>query len=264
MSTLALLQIEINEFANAEENLRLCLKHFELQKDKLGIGAIYGILGALKFKSGDYKESYEYYNKAYEIYEELNQHNEEIICLIGMGNSLIKLEELDKACDIFLECSAKCSDTNDIYHLLDCLGNLLHIHEIQENWDVVKELYKKTLEAFTKMKDFKGIIVANFNLGILERKENNYQKALTYFENGTHRARESNYSELIIKGLSYIGEAQFYLGNLNSAKKKYIEALLIAKKVNVKNAIIQIKVILNSFGLNDQQIEKELNEFKKA
>jgi tetratricopeptide (TPR) repeat protein len=181
-----------------------------------------------------------------------------------MGNSLIKLKQLDKASDIFLECSAKCSNIDDIYHLLDCLGNLIHIHEIQENWDVVKELYKKTLEAFTEMKDFKGIIVANFNLGILERKENNYQRALRYFDNGTHRARESNYSELIIKGLSYIGEAQFYLGNLNSAKKNYIEALLIAKKVNAKNAIIQIKVILNSFGLNDQQIEKELNEFKKT
>ncbi|MEJ2293541.1 MAG: tetratricopeptide repeat protein [Candidatus Lokiarchaeota archaeon] len=174
------------------------------------------------------------------------------------------MKQLDKASDIFLECSAKCSNIDDIYHLLDCLGNLIHIHEIQENWDVVKELYKKTLEAFTEMKDFKGIIVANFNLGILERKENNYQRALRYFDNGTHRARESNYSELIIKGLSYIGEAQFYLGNLNSAKKNYIEALLIAKKVNAKNAIIQIKVILNSFGLNDQQIEKELNEFKKT
>lgn len=240
------------------------MKHFELQKDSLGKAATYGILGVLKFKSGDYKASYENYSKAYEIYKDLNQYNEEIICLIGMGNALIKLEKLDEACDIFLECSAKCSDTNDIYHLLDCLGNLIHIHETQQNWDVVKELYKKTLEAFEKMKDFKGIIISNFNLGLLEKKENNYQKAFTYFEKGTQGAKESNYSELIIKGLSYIGEALFYLGNIKSAKQNYLEALYIAKKVNAKNAIIQIKVILNSFGLNEYQIDNELKELENS
>ena len=240
------------------------MKHFELQRDRLGKAAVYGILGVLKFKSGDYEASYEHYSKAYEIYKYLNQNNEEIICLLGIGNALIKLEKLDEACDLFLECSAKCSDTNDIYHLLDCLGNLVHIHEIQQNWDVVKELYKKTLEAFEKLKDFKGIIISNFNLGILEKQENNYQKALTYFERGTQRAKQSNYSELIIKGLSYIGEALFYLGNIKSAKKNYLEALRIAEKVNAKNATIQIMVILKSFGLNEHQIENELKEFENS
>ena len=261
LSTLALLQIEIDEFVDAEKNLKTCLQHFRLQKDRLGIAAVYGILGVLMFKSGNFETSYDYYNQTYEIYKELNQYKEEIVSLIGMGNALIKLEKLDEACDIFLECSAKCSDRNDIYTLLDCLGNLIHIHETQENWDVVKELYKKTLEAFEKMKDYKGIIISNFNLGILEKKENNYQNALCYFEKGTQRARESNYSELLIKGLSYIGEALFYLGNIKFAKQNYIEALYIADKLNAENAIIQIKVILNSFGLNEQQIEKELNEF---
>jgi len=264
LSNLALLQIEINEITDAEENLQLCLKHFILQKDNLGKAAVFGILGVLKFKSSDYKASYEYYNKAYEIYNDLNQHKEEIICLTGIGNALIKLEKLDEACDIFLECSAKCSDRNDIYNLLECLGNLIHIHEIQENWDVVKELYKKTLEAFEKMRDFKGIIVSNFNLGILEKKENNFQKALSYFEKGTQRARESNYIELIIKGLSYIGEVLFYLGNIKSAKEKYVEALYIAEKLKAKNAIIQIKVILKSFGLDERHIKNELRELEKT
>lgn len=260
LSTIALLQIEIDEFDNAEENLKLCLNHFEVEKDNLGKAAVYGILGVLKFQSGDYSSSYKYYNHAYDIYNDLNQFKEEIVCLMGMGNALIKLENLDKACDIFLECSSLCSERNDLFNLLDCLGNLIYIHETKEDWDVVKELYKKSLEAFKKMKDYKGIIVSNFNLGILEKKKNAYQKALIYFEKGTQRAKQSNYSELTIKGLSYIGEALFYLGNIKSAKQKYVEALYIANTINAKNAIIQIKVILNSFGLNEKQIEEELNE----
>ena len=260
LTNLALLQIEINEFVDAEKNLQECLKHFKLQKDPLGKAAVYGLLGVVFFKSKEYDDSIESYNIAYKIYKELNQHKEEIICLIGMGNALIKLNEWDKACDIFLECCTICSKSDDIYNLLDCLGNLIHIHEMRENWDVVKELYKKTLEAFEELRDFRGIITSNFNLGILEKKENNYQKALNYFEKGTQRAKESNYSEMIIKGLSYIGEVLFYLGNIKSAKNYYIEALKIAKEVNAKNAIIQINVLLNSFGLNDEQINKELNK----
>jgi len=260
LSSLALLQIETNEFSDAEENLKMCLKYFTIQKDNLGKAAIYGILGTLKFKSGFYKESIKNYNKAYETYKELNQYNEEITCLIGIGNAFLKLNQLDEACDIFLECSAKCSDNNDIYNLLDCLGSLILIHEKQEKWDVVKELYKKSLEAFQKLKDYKGIIISNFNLGILEKKENNLKRALYYFEEGTNRAKESNYVEFIIKGLSYTGEIMFYLGNIKSAKDIYVEALYIAKNVNAKNAILQIKIVLNSFGLNEEQIEKELSK----
>ena len=71
---------------------------------------------------------------------------------------------------------------------------------------------------------------------------------------------ESNYAELIIKGLSYTGEIMFYLGNVKSAKDIYVEALYIAKNINAKNAILQIKIVLNSFGLNEEQIEKELSK----
>ncbi|MFX1417726.1 MAG: tetratricopeptide repeat protein [Promethearchaeota archaeon] len=263
LSDIALIQLELEEYNESEENYLVCLKHFKKQKDRLGQAAVYGVLGALYFKEGVFQKSTNCYEKAYNIYKDLNQIQEQIACLIGLGNNYIKLNKLDEACDIFLDCSAICSDNNDIYNLLDCLGNLIHIHETIEKWDIVFELYKKTLKAFKQINDNKGIITSYFNLGILQKKANDLEEALKYFKKGTNVAIDANYTELIIKGLGYVGEILFYIGEYKEAKNQFIKALNIATKIQAKNAIIQIRILLNSLGMNDRAIFKELSESEK-
>ena len=266
LSNLAFLQLEIGDYEDAEKNFQICLKHFKKQLDRLGQAAVYGVLGTLYFKENKFDESILNFSSAYEIYKELNQFQEQITCLKGIGNSLIKLNHLDDACDKFLDCSAICSDNNDMYNLLDCIANLIFIHETQEKWDIVFELYKKSLEAFEKIKDVKGIIVSYFNMGILKKKSNKLDDALNYFKQGTNRAIDSNYTELILKGLSYVAENLFYMGKLKEAKNEYIKALNLAEKINAKNSIIQLRVLLKSLGLSEQDIQNELkvcNESKK-
>ena len=263
LSNLALLQIEIEDYIEAENNIIVCLNHFKIQRDRLGQAAVFGVLGVLYFKKKKYEKSIEYYNEALKIYKELNQIQEEITCLKGIGTNYLKLNKNEEASDLFLDCSALCSDNDDIYNLLDCLGNLIYIYEKEENWDVLKELYQKSLESFKQLKDNKGIIVTSFNLGILQKREKKFNEALNYFKKSLALAYESNYPELIIKGLSYIGEIFFLLGQIGKAKEKFINALLLAKEVKAKNAIIQLKILLKSLGLNDKDIEEELKGSNK-
>ncbi len=263
LSNLALLQIEIEDYIEAENNIIVCLNHFKIQRDRLGQAAVFGVLGVLYFKKKKYEKSIEYYNEALKIYKELNQIQEEITCLKGIGSNYLKLNKNEEASDLFLDCSALCSDNDDIYNLLDCLGNLIYIYEKEENWDVLKELYQKSLESFKQLKDNKGIIVTSFNLGILQKREKKFNEALNYFKKGIPLAYESNYPELIIKGLSYIGEIFFLLGQIGKAKDEFIRALLLAKEVKAKNAIIQLKILLKSLGLKDKDIEEELKGSNK-
>lgn len=260
---MAFLQLEAEQYEESEKNFLICLKHFEKQLDRLGRAAVLGVLGTLYFKKGDYQKSIDNYKSASEIYKELNQVEELIACLKGIGNNYIKLNRLDEACDVFLDCSSISSEKNDIYSFLDCLGNLIFIHELQEKWDVVFDLYKKTLKAFKELKDNQGIIVSYYNLGILQKKFNNNDGALKYFKKGTKLAIDSNYAELIIKGLSYVAEILFYLGKIKDAKNELIKALYLATKIKAKNATLQIKVLLKSFALSDEDIEKELEEYKQ-
>ncbi|MFX1599010.1 MAG: tetratricopeptide repeat protein [Promethearchaeota archaeon] len=264
LSDIALIQLQLEKFGESEKNYLICLKHFKKQKDRLGQAAVYGMLGTLYFKKGDYQKSTDSYEKANKIYEELKQIQEQITCLIGIGNNCIKLSKFDDACDIFLNCSAICSDNNDIYNLLDCLGNLIYIHEQQKKWDVVFELYKKTLKAFKQIKDDKGMITSYFNLGILQKSNNDLNKALRYFKKGTNVAINGNYSELIIRGLSYVAETLFYLGRIKDAKNQYLRALHIAKKIKADNAILQLKVLLHSLGMQNKNITQELDEYERT
>ena len=261
LSNIALIQLQLELLKESEKNYLLCLKYFQRQKDGLGQADVYGVLGTLYYKMGDYQKSIEFYENAFDIYDELKQIEEQITCLKGIGNSFIKLNQYDEACETFLECSAICSDNNDIYNLLDCLGNLITIYETQENWDIVYELYKKTLKAFQEIHDIKGIITSYFNLGIIKKKESDFNEAIINFKKGTNTAIDSGYTELILKGLGYIGEVMVYQSRMNEAKEVYIKALSIANEVRAKNAILQIKILLNSLGLSEHEINKELKNY---
>ncbi len=263
LSDIALIQLQLEDFKDSEKNYKICLNHFIKQKDRLGQAAVHGVLGTLYFKENEYHRSIKSYKKAYDIYNELKQIQEQITCLKGIGNNYLKLNQFDEACDTFLDCSALCSDNNDIYNLLDCLGNLIYIHEKIEKWDVVFELYKKTLKAFKEINDNKGMITSYFNLGILQKKEYNLEDALLHFKKGTNIAINANYVESIIRGLGYVGEVLFYIGRIKEAKNQFLRALHIAKKIGAKNAITQIKVLLKSLGLQEKNINEELNEYEE-
>jgi tetratricopeptide (TPR) repeat protein len=260
LSDIALIQLQLERYDESEENYMTCLVHFEKQKDRLGQAAVFGVLGTLFFQKSDFSKSIEFYKKAFNIYKDLNQIQEQITSLKGIGSSYIKQNKFEDACDVFLECSAICSEHNDIYNFLDCLGNLIYIHEHTKQWDVVFELYKKTLKAFKEISDNKVIITSYFNVGILEKKDNNLGEALRYFKKGTNKAVDSNYAELIMKGLSYVGETFFYLGQKNEAKDQFIKALHISKQIKAENAEIQLHVLLQSLGLQEKQILEELKK----
>jgi len=263
LSDIALIQLQLELFEESEKNYLLCLKYFQLLKDRLGQASVYGLLGTLFLKKKAFEKSIENYESANEIYIELKQIPEQFTCLKGIGAALLKLDRLDQASDIFFKCSALASDNNDIYSVLDCLEKLISIYEKQEDWDVVYELYGKTLESFSKLKDNQGMIISHFNLGIIKRNQGDYEEALYQFKMGTNLSIESNFVELIIKGLSYVGECLFYQGRMNESKNQYISALHLAEQVKSKNAILQIQILLKSFGMSDKDIEADLELYRK-
>lgn len=254
LSDVALIQLQLEEYSKSEENYLVCLTYFTKLDDKLGQAAVYGVLGTLNYKKNEFLKSIGFYEKAFGINKKMNQIQEQITCLKGIGNSYIKLHKWDDACNTLLNCSTLCSDNGDIYNLLDCLGNLIYIYEINEEWDIIFELYKKTLKVFKEIKDAKGVITSYFNLGIIEKKKDKLEEAVRYFKKGTNIAIESNYVESIIRGLSYVGEALFYLRRRREAKDQFLKALRIANKIKADNAIIQLNVLLKSLGLTNDEL----------
>ena len=48
---------------------------------------------------------------------------------------------------------------------------------------------------------------------------------------------------------------------MHEAKETYIKALSIAEEIKAKNSILQIRVLLNSLGLNEEEINRELTMY---
>ena len=120
------------------------------------------------------------------------------------------------------------------------------------------------MQAFKKLNDAKGIITSYYNLGIIRKRNNDMREALRYFKKGTNMAIDSNYAELIIKGLGYVGESLFHLGEIKEAKNQFIKALHLANKINAENAKAQLRILLQSLGLTDKQIMDELKRYEES
>ena len=260
---LALLQSENHQFDESIKNLEECLKYYETNPNNLGKSSIFGSLGVVCYLNEDYIKSQKNYHSALELYEKLNLKHEQIVCMKSIGLNLLKLNKLNEAVNILLECAELSSKEKKIEDFLDCISNLVQIYEIQKKWDVMIELYQKGLKAFEKLNDIKGIINSHFNLGILYKKLNQYFEALNHFKKGTNLANEGNYAESIIKGTSLIGEIYVKQNQIKKATKEFIKSLSVAKRIKANNAEAQLKILLNSMGLNNSQINIMLNEYER-
>ncbi len=260
---LALLQSENHQFDESIKNLEECLKYYETNPDNLGKSSIFGSLGVIYYLKEDYSNSLQNYRSALNLYKKLNQKYEQIVCMKSIGLNLMKLNKLDKAVDTFLECAELSSKEKKIEDFLDCISNLVQIYEPQKKWDVMIELYQKGLKAFEKLNDIKGIINSHFNLGILYKKSNQYFEALNHFKKGTNLANDIIYAESIIKGTSLIGEIYVKQNQIKKATKEFIKSLSVAKRIKANNAEAQLKILLNSMGLNNSQINIMLNEYER-
>jgi tetratricopeptide (TPR) repeat protein len=259
---LALFQANYDKFDEALQNLKICLKYFEESADNFGIGLVYGSMGVIYYLSKDYPKSLYSYKEACQISERLFQKREQIVCLKGIGLNLMKLNELDEAVDVFLNCAEFSSKENRLEDFLDSISNIIQIYEVQEKWDVMIELYLKALEAFEQLQDVRAIINTHFNLGILYNKLEMYDEALSHFKKGTNIANEANIVESIIKGLSLVGEVYVRQNKLKKATQEFIKSLSVAKKVSANNAIEQLKILLNAIGLNNEEINIMLQKYE--
>ena len=79
LSDIALIQLQLELYDESEKNYLLCLKYFQLQKDRLGQASVYGLLGTLFLKKNEFKNAIENYKKSNEINVQLNQVAEPLI-----------------------------------------------------------------------------------------------------------------------------------------------------------------------------------------
>jgi len=226
--------IEAKKFAYELLELKL------LQKDKESLAKVYNLLGNALYNLSDFSNSLEYYTKALDINQEIN--NKEAI---GINYGNLGRVYKDFFSDYFkaLEFYSKALQINQE------IGNKQGISRHYTNIGIVYlELsdFNKALEYFSKallideeIENKEGIGSNLVNIGIVCYNINEDEKALEYFKNSLVFLEEIGHKNFYSNALMNIGNAYSKLSDYKKSLEYHTYSLQIKEEIGNKAGISQ-------------------------
>ncbi len=136
------------------------------------------------------------------------------------------------------------------------LNQLSLYYMINSEFEKSKDHSREAIECFTLLKDERGVANANYNIGSVHYKTNNYHIGLTYLIKALKVYRKHNDLYNQSKVEKAVGSIYEYIGDTYNAFKSYKSSILAARKIS--NLNLESNVYNNLSGL---LLKKKLNKF---
>ena len=263
-------------YKEARFELDRAANHFEQVIDFQGIIKVYGNLGNLYFRQGDYEKATDYFKQSIRFSLENDRGiNPQIVSNLGLtymnlGNFKegVRVQE-----DALLLCEKnndsvgmsilsvnlgivliEKGDKNDALNRLEqglklaqklgnqqltsiALGCIGNIYLLKGEYEKAEKHLIQDLEITEALGDRQGIAIASELMGRLYAVKGNIIESLTYLEVSLSLCRSLNYQKGIAKALIGLGDVQFSQQELQSALRYFSEAVYIAQKINNKGIL---------------------------
>ncbi|AEL25619.1 Tetratricopeptide TPR_1 repeat-containing protein [Cyclobacterium marinum DSM 745] len=293
LNNLGILQLEKNEFENAEKSFQeALLLYMELSKENpqtflVHVGTSLNNLGNLQRDSNKLDNAEISYQNALEIYRKLAATNPQIF-LANIGDTLNNLGilqrvkiQLDKAGITYEEALkirrklAKDNPKTFLAGVATTLNNLGNLQRDNYKFDKAEISLLEALEVYRKLAKenpqtfLKSVSDTLINLGNLQRLKNEYDKAEKFYEKALEIYRklaESNPQTYLLynaNALNNLGNLQRIKKDYNMAEKSLHEALKIYREldeVNPQIFLANIAITLNNLGI----LKSDKKNFKNA
>jgi signal transduction histidine kinase/TPR repeat protein len=189
----------------------------ELNDTKKIVGCLNNI-GNINRIRARYSEALKSFNLALEYLSKNESNRLKAITLINMSNIYINLKEHDKAIENYQKAAELLKDI-DKYSYAASLSNIALIYDEQGKFEQAVELLNIALEIYLSQNSINYIIGVYNNLGSINLKQKNYEKALFYFKEA--EKLNPNFDSKFSANYTYFGLAKidFIKGDYNSALK---------------------------------------------
>lgn len=175
-------------------------------------------LGVIRRKTGEFKQAREFYDMALEIATEIE--SQKILARVYNNiGYLLKLEsQYSEAIQYFyssLEMSKKLGDAKGLASRYSNIGDIYDLYI--KDFETALDFHKKSLSIRDSLNDYRGICISLRNLGSLEIRRENNEKALEYLTRGLELADSINYKTLIASIHYQIANLYKNTGDLDKA-----------------------------------------------
>ena len=199
---------------------------------KKGLALSLKNIGIGYYQQGQYSNAISHWEEAMVVYDSLGDKVGVSNMLNNEGSVYFNQGDDAKALDLYLKSLKIAENIDDTLRIVTALYNIGAVYSNKKlTYDKAKKYYLRALPLAVKIKDNYSIGNITVNLGEIYFKEEDYNTALTYFEQSLVAYAGS---ENVPYSLNNIGQVYEKRKDYNNAIKKHQEAYEISKELDAK------------------------------
>ena len=213
-------------------------------------------MGIVVMDQGNYTLAMEYYNKAKDIFLELDDIRGVSNCYTNIGIIYGELGKLQNSLEAYFKSQAELEKIGDKVGIARNYNNIGIIYSDMGNYDKALEFYLKSLKIKEELGDKRGIAQSYNNIGILHKDHGNNEKSIEYYQKSLDLSEEIGDYLSASDALNNLGNVYSDLGtiakkkgNENESDKNYEKSIeYFLKALKIRNELSDIKGIAHSYG----------------
>ncbi len=251
-----------------EEAASYCFEAISIFKeldDKINEAETCYYVGANFFYLSDYDTSIKYYNKCFDINNEINYEPGMANGLNGLGTVYYTIEQNDKALDVLTRSQKLCEKNNTVDVLARVLDGLGETYYNLKDYDKALKYYKECIPLANKLGGFKQVeAFAHDGLGRTYTGKKEFEKAFEQYNLSLDIRREIGFKVGEATTLFNIGNLFIQKGDLEKAISFLEQSHELSLKVNSKEGIYKSSEKLAEIYERSKRFEDAIKFFKIA
>lgn len=257
LNNIGIVYKNLSNFNKALEYFLRSLQIYQELDYKMGTANVLGNMGIIYGDLTNYDKALESHLQALDIYEELADENGIAVALGNIGSIYDGLRNYEMALDYYLRALEIEERIGEKFGYAGSLNNIGVIYDEIKKYEEAIEYYDRALNMYREIGDVSGMADTSNNLGVTYQNMNNLKKALEYLLISLESYRELGEIKGIAAALTNVGTVYYKLRNYKKSEQYLIEGLELAKKIEIRDLIIEIYQ-----RLSDVKVAQ--NDFKDA
>jgi len=204
---------------------------YEELDDKQGISSALGNIGVVYQNMGEWGRALEYYEKSLTISEERGDKQGISNALGNIGILYQNMGEWGRALEYYEKSLTIKEELGDKQGISNARIGIGNVYLNMGEWGRALEYYEKSLTISEELGDKQGISSVLGNIGIVYQNMGEWGRALEYYEKSLTISEELGDKQVISNAFNNIGEINIKNGDLDEAKKNLEKSLAIKEKL---------------------------------
>jgi signal transduction histidine kinase/CheY-like chemotaxis protein/HPt (histidine-containing phosphotransfer) domain-containing protein len=256
---------DIGEVSNALKYYLSALDIFDKQNDEHTMGVVMKNISNLHFDLFDYENAMDYALRSVNILEKYENKNRIVSVYQTLGNIYFKKEDYKNAISYFYKC-VELSEANTSLHAI-ATGGIGKVYYMMGELPKAKNYLLHAYDLGDGANYFESFIVASFYLARIRLDENDTDKALIFFNQAMHSAKEHNRKHDIMSVHEWLAIAYEQNGDINLAFQNLKSYELIKSEIfqtdgvnRLRNMQVQHEI---AFARKDKEVAERTADLKQ-